>query len=114
MTVMKTGLFRLHLDGDCMEPAYAHGSVVEFQVVRDDPAVLPPGDYVLCRVDCTATFKRLISADAEKIVLFAVNQKKYPGSFEVPTQEVVRVAKVIHTLEPPPEVVIPKNLKRVK
>lgn len=96
-----TGLFRLRIVGDCMAPKYPNGMICEFQVQRGNPAELKPNDdYVLCRSDNTCTFKRVVSADEETVVLKALNQKKYHGTFTVPTQEIVRVARYVGEFTP--------------
>lgn len=101
--IVERGLFRLRIEGDCMEPDYPHGSVIEFQLFRhDDEPLIVNSDYVFCRIDGTATFKKLVAKTDEILSLAAINQLTHPGIFTVPTQEIGRMAKVAVPNIPPP------------
>jgi hypothetical protein len=102
--VIKFGRFRLRIDGRCMEPDYPSGSLVEFEIVRwDEQALRINSDYVFCRNDETATFKKLVAKSDDDLSLAAINQDEFPGVFVVPQQEICRVARAVHILTEPPE-----------
>jgi transcriptional regulator with XRE-family HTH domain len=101
--VIKTGRFRLRILGHCMEPHYQSGMTVEFQIVRiEEEGLVVNKDYVVCRNDGTATFKRLVRVNEDDISLAATNQKEYGGVLVVPRQEISRVARVVGRILPPP------------
>ncbi len=107
--VIDTGRFRLRILGTCMEPEYADGSVIEFQVIRWDRQPLEIGrDYVVCKSDGTATFKQLRAIGEEELTFSARNQKDYPGEIVVARQEIARMAEVAHRLAPAAEPVLPR------
>jgi SOS-response transcriptional repressor LexA len=84
-----------------MEPDYPDGSTIEFQVVRIDGDGFEVGrDYVICKNDDTATFKRLAAAHSDTISLAALNQKDYPGLIVVSRQEIGRVARAVAKVIP--------------
>lgn len=100
--VIETGRFRLLIDGDCMEPEYPNGALVEFQIVRPYEPLVIGCDYVFCRNDGTATFKALVAIDDDMITLAARNQDLYPGTFDLPRQELTRVARAVGVMMPAP------------
>lgn len=98
--VVRRGRFRLTIMGTCMEPDYMDGETVEFEIARADMEPLALGaDYAVCRSDGKATFKRLYEITDDSLILFAVNQKKYPGTIEVARQEVSRIARAVFSLK---------------
>jgi len=108
--VIEAGRFRLRIVGKCMEPDYQDGQVIEFQLIRWDHATpLEIGaDYVVCRSDGMATFKRLVKVDEDTLSLAALNQRDYPGLLVVHRQEVVRLARVAFRLVGPPPARVPR------
>jgi hypothetical protein len=108
--VIESGRFRLRIIGNCMEPDYQDGQVIEFQIVRwDHVTPLEIGvDYVVCRSDGMATFKRLVKVDDDTLSLAALNQQQYPGLLVVNKQDVVRLARVAFRLVGPPPASVPK------
>lgn len=111
--IVNAGLFILTIDGDCMEPDYPDGCKVQFQIFRIDGEPLVPGvDYVFCRNDGKATFKTLVANDGEIYTLAPLNQARYPGSFTVSAQEVVRMARVVNILMPPRAPGVPRVGKK--
>jgi SOS-response transcriptional repressor LexA len=91
--IIKTGRFRLRISGNCMEPDYPSGSVVEFVILRYDEDALQIGrDYVICKSDNTATFKRLIAKHDDTLSLAPLNQRDHPGIVVVDRQEIGRIA----------------------
>lgn len=103
--ILEDGRFELNIVGDCMEPAYPNGSVVRFRLMRSHIEAMPVSEaYVLCRDDGTATFKVLLETDGDEYVLAAINQKKYPKTFRVRCEEIVRIAKAVGVVTAAPKI----------
>jgi transcriptional regulator with XRE-family HTH domain len=94
------GRFRVHIDGDSMEPAYKHGILVEFRCLREGEDELEAGkDYYVQRADGTATFKRLEKISEDTLTLRALNKKKYKDPMPVARSEIVRMARAVAKVE---------------
>lgn len=103
--ILEDGRFELRIVGDCMEPSYPDGSIVRCRMMRSADEAIPSNNaYIFCRDDGTATFKVLVAMRAENYVLAAVNQKKYPGTFKVRCEEIVRVAKAVGIVSVAPDI----------
>lgn len=111
--ILDRGIFRLKIQGDCMEPTYRDGSRVEFQLVRVDQHIMIPGrGYAVCKSDGTATFKIFKErVDDDMLRFLAVNQRKYPGYVDVARQEIGRLAVVVDVLNGLPPDEVPKTGK---
>lgn len=109
---IRAGRFKIEIEGDCMESRYYSGQVIEFEIMRGIDRGLVLGQcYVVCRSDGDTTFKCLVNTDEDGIELGAVNQKKYPGTFRVPWQEIARISAPASVEKPPPPPEILKILK---
>ncbi len=100
--VIDQGLFRIRISGDCMEPKYRDGSLVEFKIWREGKEPLPLGrNVVVTNSDGLSTFKHLESYDPEREewVLRALN-KKYPEPIRIPRQMLARLAVAMGTFTP--------------
>jgi SOS-response transcriptional repressor LexA len=92
------GLFRIRIRGDSMQPRWPNGSLVEFRCVRGELVV--GRDYYVQRED-EATFKRLVKATEEQLLLGAINRRKYPEPMIVDRHSLRRVAEAVFLLVVP-------------
>lgn len=92
-SALRRKLFRCEISGDCMEPDWKSGTLVEFMVVPLED-VEPRMDIYLQKSDGLATFKRVVEVRPEAVILSPIN-KSYRIKYEVPIQEIVRVAAAI-------------------
>jgi transcriptional regulator with XRE-family HTH domain len=101
------GLFRVRIHGDCMEPRWHDGELIEFKIWRQGGEPMPIGeDVALTNSDGQTTFKTLVRFDEDDadgvIVLRARNQKKYPKEMRVPMQMLARMAVALHVIQKRP------------
>jgi hypothetical protein len=95
------GLFRIRIHGDCMEPAYHDGDIVEFKIWRNDSSFPIGRNVVLTNSDGLSTFKKLDRIDSEgMVVLTALNRKKYPKEIRLPVQTMSRIAVAVGRFVP--------------
>lgn len=103
--IVDAGLFRVHVLGDCMEPRFHDGDVVEFRIVRLDKEPWPQGeDCIVITSDDEVTLKRIYHVGEDSITLYALNWRKYPDPIVVPRQMVTRVAVALKVVSDPPKV----------
>lgn len=110
--IVDLGRFRVRVDGDSMEPVYRNGSQVEFVILRAYDAPVLNANYLICRCDNTGTFKNLVAMNEDTYTLAAINQRKYPGSFTVPRQEITRIARAVGSFLPDAAEAVPIRVKR--
>lgn len=96
------GLFRVRIHGDCMEPKWHDGEIVEFRIWRHDSSFPVGRDVAVTDSNHMTTFKHLVGmADGgDTIVLRAHNQQKYPGDIRLPKTMMVRMAVAIGAFDP--------------
>lgn len=94
------GLFRVRIRGDSMSPRFKEGQVVEFRCLRDGRDSLEIGAFYYVQRDGQATFKMLEKVEEARIILRAVNRKRYPCSMPVDRRSIVRMARAIGIHEP--------------
>ena len=100
--IVDAGLFRVRIVGDCMEPQWKDGELIEFRIVRLDREAWPVGrDCVLIHCDDMVTFKHVYRVDDETVTLYALNKAKYPSPIVVPKQMVTRIAVAESIIQQP-------------
>jgi phage repressor protein C with HTH and peptisase S24 domain len=103
LRVVRDGRFRIRIRGDSMEKVYPDESLIEFRILTPDRgdgrgSRLEIGaDYYVQRSE-SATFKRLLSFDNEKLTMVAINKKKYPKPIPVLRTDINRMAKAEYVM----------------
>lgn len=96
------GLFRVRIHGDCMEPKWHDGEIVEFRIWRHDSPFPTGRDVAITDSNHMTTFKHLVgmSDDGDTIILRAHNQRKYPGDIHLPKTMMARMAVAVGAFDP--------------